>query len=494
MRYVHALALKEAGDYARAREEFRSLAERFPERAEAREALWRIAQCRLDPLMTQAEVWRKTLSNTSKSQAQAESLVTLNDVGKKLGAAAEETAQSAARMEASDPQSPILARMRHDEAWAWRVVGEIELESRRHNLRVEAAQKLLDQEPKEEKPAADGPKRPQKPRKARTLDAALASLPPSGIDVSSIPLQPGEKLAREKFRAAIDAAGESPLAGEARIELADLHAQRGELDPAIELLNEAVGAETEPDLADRLRIRLAGLYLDKGDLASAQSAARPVLETGGRSAYAGYARVILVEALYRQSQWEAVIEQAKEFADVGRFARIPGVSDHALLRMAQAQQKLEKWDDSRSTLQTLISRFGRSSALVREAQSALATAYEKLGQPEQAAERRKELERMAARTPQAASDAVTLRLPNLLLSAGKRSRWSASNPITQPAEPVVTPPVNNIDGTATLPPLPVRPRSIEFELAPPPRPLAFDVAPYVQSPDASDDKDGPAEP
>jgi hypothetical protein len=88
------------------------------------------------------------------------------------------------------------------------------------------------------------------------------------------------------------------------------------------------------------------------------------------------------------------------------------------------------------------------------------------------------------------SPALAPRIPNLLVSprrAAQGSRYAG-----QPAAPITTPPVNNVQGTSTLPLLAPLKREIVVEIAPPAAPLPFDRAPYVQAPGADDDADAPA--
>src|SRR6185503_19347003 len=87
LRQVQGLALKESGDYAKARKAFASIVEQFPDRPQAKEALWRIAQCDLDPAMAELEVWRKSLANASKAPRESEALAKVMEQSRKLEAA-----------------------------------------------------------------------------------------------------------------------------------------------------------------------------------------------------------------------------------------------------------------------------------------------------------------------------------------------------------------------------------------------------------------------
>jgi tetratricopeptide (TPR) repeat protein len=490
MKFGHALALKEMGKYDEARAELEAVAKSDPQSELAKEALWRAAQCRLDPVMAAATEALRGAGSAKRTRADVATMLT--ERAEALRSAAADLDKQVAALDPAGAQSPVIAKNRHDQAWAWHVVGEMEVEQQRHQMRLDAARKLIETD--EAQPAAQDRRRPERPRRQRTLEAALASIPPASIPLSSIPLQAAEKKAREAFAAVIHSAGDSPLANEARVELSELYASRGELARAIELLTEALDAETRPDVAERLRLRLASLHLDAGNASAAKSAAEPALTPeagqGGRNTYATFARVILVEALYRLGRWDAAIEQAAALGEAQRPARLAGVGDHVLLRCAQAQQKLLKWEESRATLETLVSRFGRSTPLLREAQSSLAIAYEKLNQPEKATALRSELAKTTG--PDAGnSDALSPRIPNLLTTPTGRSNWSAGNPANQPSPPIATPAVNNIDGTQALAPLKIAARPMEIEVASPPRALALDEEPYTKSSVAPDDREAP---
>src|SRR5690606_24570050 len=84
----------------------------------------------------------------------------------------------------------------------------------------------------------------------------LPDLPAPEIARQSIPVQPAEQKARAHYEAILSTFGDQPLANHVRLELAELHAQRGELDQAITRLREALDQEPLPELAERVRLRL----------------------------------------------------------------------------------------------------------------------------------------------------------------------------------------------------------------------------------------------
>jgi hypothetical protein len=87
--------------------------------------------------------------------------------------------------------------------------------------------------------------------------------------------------------------------------------------------------------------------------------------------------------------------------------------------------------------------------------------------------------------------ALTPRIPNLI-GAPRKFAQGSPGPGASPAAAISTPPVNNAEGTSTLPMLPPFTRDITVEISPPAAPLPFDREPYLQAPGAPDDEDMPA--
>lgn len=471
MRYALALAYKESGKFDEARGLFRKIAEEYPKQPEGVQAVWRAAQCAIDPAMQAVEGHRKALAASQKPQTQQELLAALLEATQQLRAAAEQMGSQAATLVAAGDESDVPLKMNYDAAWGFRVVGEVEAEVARRTNQPDAAPTI----------------------------------------------SPGEKMAREKFKAVIDLGGESPLVDEARLELADLYAAHDETDAAIDLLRAAIAKDTDSDIADPLKLRLGMLYLAKNDAKSAHELASQ-LTTSQRGPYVAYARALAAEALHRQKDWPGVIEAARIFLDGPKGpGRIPGVGDVAVLRMADAQAQSGQWNDARHTLDQWLARFP-GSPHVYDAKFAYAQACEKLAEPDRAvavyaevaarcggdiaAKATAALERLRPalkpavdapspkapnpkrRPPLVTPPPLVLRLPNVLSSP--RKGVAISNPVLQPAAAVATPPVNNLEGTAAFGPLKPIVRSMPIEIIPPAAPLPFDQAPYVQAPQAAD--------
>jgi TolA-binding protein len=351
---------------------------------------------------------------------QEEILGRVVEATKRLRTAAEHMGKEAEAMAAKGDESDLPQRMNYDAAWCWRTVGEVEVDVARRALQADAVRKLS------ERLAAAGVKAPA-PRAPE-------------IPMSAIALQPGEKLARERFRAVIEAGGESPVADEARIELIELYGQREEADAAIELIKSALTNQPNADLTDRLKVRMAFLQLAKGDLAGATATAGELV-SNERGGYAPYGRAVAAEAAYRSKNDAAVIEQGRAFLESPRgVGRMPGVADHAILRMAEAQGRLGQWQAAQGTLDTFFARFGNGgSALTYEARVAQGWVNENL----------KEIDRAIEAYAQAASRSngeqaarANLQVARLRLAQGKSAG----------ALPALLAVANNIDDRELSPP------------------------------------------
>lgn len=511
MRQALGLAYKEAGKFAEARDVFEKLAADFAKRPEAAEAAWRVAQCETDPALADVENNRRALAAAGRPAMQEEVLARQLEATNRLRAGAERMAKEAEAVAARGDESDLPQRMNHDAAYCWKVVGEVEVEAARRAIRAEAMKKA------EEQAAAAAPPPPERGKKRAPAPAPIR---PQEVALSSIPVQPGEKRARERFRAVMEAGGESsPLADEARTELIESYGQRGEADEAIALVKEALAApRVTPDVTERLKLRLASLQLEKGDAKAAAATAAELLAPergGGERGYSAYARAIAVESAYRAKNYAAAVEAARTILETPRgIGRLGGVADVVLLRVADAQGRLGKWREARDTIDLYFARFGNGGLMGMEARLAQGWVSENLGERDRAieaytmaatraggelaaqakarVERLRDVKAAEARPDPAEAPVSGLaapRIPSLLVT---QRRFSSGGSPTVPASPVVTPAVNNPDGTGTFAMLSPAARGIRVEVAP----LVSRVVPaeeaYVQSPAARDEADVPA--
>ena len=364
LQYSLALALKEAGKRDQARELFLSMAKTFPKRQEAAEVPWRIGQCNRDDATAALETARRAFANAGKPEIREQAKADVDAALKKLREAADQLTATAKQITNDAPDSELAGHINYDAAWAYRTLGDAEVEAARLKMQQEAVAKIIAALPKD--------------------DPAVNAVRPPEIPLPQIPLQPCEKLARLRYSALIDGLPESQLAYDSRFELAELLSVREEHGPAIKLLKQLLDGTPPPDVADRTRLRLGAAYLTANDPKGAAEQFQAILQnTKGYTIV--YARAGLGEALYLQKDWAGVIRELEPLLQETRPNRqVPGVSDRANLRIANAYAQLGRWQDARNSLETFATRHA-GSGMVIEARFAYAQACEQLKQYDQAA-------------------------------------------------------------------------------------------------------------
>jgi TolA-binding protein len=185
------------------------------------------------------------------------------------------------------------------------------------------------------------------------------------VSTKAIPMQPAEQKARANYQSLIKDFGDQLLAGNARLELAELLAEREEWDPAIQTLNEAFENELPEELADQIRLRLGMCQLFKGDAKGGLTQLQLVADNP-KSPLVAQGHYYAGEALLQQKEWEAAVKYLAKFRDHGPFQNLPGLSDRALLRLGHAYAQQQKWAESRQAHELVWARFP-SSPWVHEA-------------------------------------------------------------------------------------------------------------------------------
>jgi TolA-binding protein len=179
------------------------------------------------------------------------------------------------------------------------------------------------------------------------------------------------------------------LAVEARLELAELLADKQKPDEAIKLLKEAIEKETTdkptpPDTTERIRLRLGAALFDKKDYAAAQGQFDAVA-ANEKSAHRGQALYRSAECLLAQNKHEEARVKLVIFRDNGAFHNIPGVSDRALLRLGHTFLALKQWEPARQAFETLIARYGNNDMWAIDASYGMGLALQNLGRFDEAA-------------------------------------------------------------------------------------------------------------
>lgn len=341
LQYEHALAVKDTGKLAEARGMFEALTKQFAGRPEAANALWRAGQCRREELLvTLAAARAVPMKPGVKPEEIAAATKSIEDGSAGLRQTAEVLKAEAAKAPAAAGSEATL-RMLYETAWCYRALAEAEGEAARQKLQSQALAKVL-----------------ANLRKAAP-NQPLPALNPPEVPLAAVPVPVSEKAAQEHYHALVAAAPRSPLAARVRLELADVQAQRGQNDAALELLAAALEDNPPLELTERIQLRAATCLLAKGDAKTALGRARAVSKNA-QSPLAAEARLLEGEVHILNKDWANAITQLVPFRDQGPLQNVPGLSDRALLRLGHAFAQAQRWDESRQACETLVNRFPNS--------------------------------------------------------------------------------------------------------------------------------------
>jgi tetratricopeptide (TPR) repeat protein len=178
------------------------------------------------------------------------------------------------------------------------------------------------------------------------------------------------------------------LAVDARLEWAELLAEAGKLDDAIQQLRTALEVETtdhpvSADTIERLRLRLGAVLFDKREYAAAQRQWDAVA-ANDKSPHYPIALYRSGEALLAQGKVEEAIRRLLPFRDQPPLQNIAGVSDRAVLRLGHAYGQLQQWDPARHTFEQWLQRFGANNRWSIDARYGLAWALQQLNRLDEA--------------------------------------------------------------------------------------------------------------
>jgi tetratricopeptide (TPR) repeat protein len=365
VQYEQAAAVKESGKPAEARLLFEAIAKQFAGRPEAANALWRAGQCRREELTGKLAASRAVICKPGvKLEEIAAATKAIEDGLAGLRQTAEFFVAEAAKSAQVPAQAGPHRRMLYEAAWCYRTLAEAEIEVARQKLQREALEKVLTN---------------WKKRAGATPPAAVN---PPDVPLVAVPLQPSEKAARDQYAALIAAAGETALAARARLELAEMLAQRGENDAALEQLASALESNPPQALAEPIRLRVASCLLAKKDSKAALAQLQPVLGNA-TSSLAGEARCLAGEAYILAKDFNSAIEQLLPFRDQDPFRNMTALGDRALVRLGYAFAQVQKWDESRRSYETLLQRFNQSPWIF-EARYGIAWSWQNQNQLDQA--------------------------------------------------------------------------------------------------------------
>lgn len=366
LQYEQALAVKESGKLADARQMFASLAQQFAGRPEAANALWRVGQCRREELMATVAAARETVAKPGlKPEQLTAAIQTIEQSLGTLRQTAEFFKAEAAKLPPPLASGEAHLHLLYETAWCYRALADAEVEAARQKLQAQALERILANVRK------NAPNQP------------TPALNPPDVPLSLVPLQPAEQAARDQYQALLAAAKDAMLGARARLELAEMLAQRGEQERALDLLAAALQGNPPPELTERIKLRIAVCLLAKNDPPAALGQIQAV-QKNAASPLAGEARYLAGEAYLQAKDWNAAIEQLKPFRDQDPWRNLPGLSDRALLRLGQACAEAQRWDESRQTLEALTQRFSQSP-WIHEARYGIGWAWQHQNQLDNAA-------------------------------------------------------------------------------------------------------------
>ncbi len=358
IQYEYALALKEAGKIGEARVVFVTVHKDMLNSPDGARANWRSVQCMREQMQ---ESLSSALAIQKKPDAKPEELAaaakTMEDTVGLLRQMAEGTKLNAARLNTGETRLWMI----YEAAWCYRVVSDHEIDSARRKIAGPALAKVL-----------------ENLKKAAPPNSPIPALALPEIPLSDIPPQPSEKLAQEQYEAIIALAPASAMAARARLELAEMLSLRGQNDAALELLAGALEENPPLDLAERLHLRLAACLIakDQGKLALVQAQA---VTRNAASGMMGEAVYMTGESYIQLKDWNNAIGQLSAFRDKDPFKNMNILTERGLLRLGYALAQAQRWDESRQALETLVQRFPQS-AFVYEARFGIATAWQNVGQ------------------------------------------------------------------------------------------------------------------
>ncbi len=378
IQYEQGMAQKEAGKLTEARSTFEILAKVFPNHPQSPMAAWRALQCRREDLAAQLLAARKPLANPAlKPEEIVAARRVVDGLLANVKTLADATRVQVDQLAKSSSGSDGHLRAVYELAWCQRMIGAAEVESAIDRMRRDALKKV-------EANLIKGLPPGQKPSLLIAPDVA----------VEMVAVQPAEKEARALYRKMIDAAPNSPIVNDARVELAEMQAARAENDPSIDLLLDVMERNPPAALEEKVKLRLAACYLGRHEPKQALAQFKPpapIFNTGAGQqdapspppppspAFVAQSRYFSGEAYAQLADWPKAIEQLIAFRDTDPFRGTADVADRALYRLGQAYAAAAQWDQSRASYDALIQRFPQS-ALTEEARFGIAWAFQKQSQ------------------------------------------------------------------------------------------------------------------
>ena len=372
LKYQHGVSLLEAGKLPEARVILEEVFKASPDKPVGAEAALRSGQARIAEGKKAAEAGQQLLNQAGTDNTKRNAAQQAIDKGRDaVREAANSLYDRANQLHDKLPGHEARARMHYDTAWAMRYLSEADIARSRENARKELRQKQIEALLKKLPPNSPPP-----------------DLPLPEVDVGKLPIQDAQARAFDAYKRLVADFPETALAVEARLEWAEMLAERYDHEGAVKLLKDAL--EKEPadqpvaaELLERVRLRLgASLYELKQFAAAAAQfdavAANPKSERLAQATYrAG-------EAHLAAGDPTKAVAKLAIFRDKGEFHNREAISDRAMLRLGQAHLAAKQYDPARQAFETLIQRFGPANPYAADARYGVAVGLQAQGKFDEA--------------------------------------------------------------------------------------------------------------
>jgi TolA-binding protein len=362
LKYHHGLAVFETQKYADARKLFDEVIQQNNGKPVAAEAALRSGQCKLQEAkkaIQDGQQLRNQAGNDQNKKNQADQKI--QQGRNAMLQAADELVNRADQFRPALPTGDGRARMLYDAAWAYRELGVEDVAAAREHLRREAHGKLVEEAKKKLPPNAPPP-----------------NVPVPEIDRASVPVQRGEDRALNAYKKLFDEFPDAAIGVDARLELAEMRAERNEHSEIVKVLKEALDKEptdrpVPADTVERVRLRLGASLYAVNDFAAAASQFEGVA-SNPKSPYFAQALYRCGESLFAQGEYAKAVEKLSPFRDKGELHNVGGISDRAMLRLGFALIAAKNPEAGRQALETMLQRFGAGNPFAAEARFGFAQA------------------------------------------------------------------------------------------------------------------------
>jgi tetratricopeptide (TPR) repeat protein len=272
--------------------------------------------------------------------------------------AAEAWVRRADESRQSLPVEPARGRMYYEAAWAFR-----ELANEERYAAMEEAKK-----------------------------AAHAKLPPNSpwpnLPRSAVALTRCEQRAHDAYKKLTADFADTALSVDARLEYAELLAERDSHAEVVKVLKEALDQEpadkpVPADTTERIRLRLGGSLFATRQYADAAKQFEGVL-ANAKSPHRAQAAYRAGESYAAAGEHAKAIEKLLPFRDKGEWHNVGGVSDRAVLRLGFAQIGAKKADDAKGTFEVFLTRFGPQHPFAPEVRYGLGLVHQAKGNQDEA--------------------------------------------------------------------------------------------------------------